>query len=175
MNKTQKEAVVGTMTERLGRAKALVLTDFTGLKVEQMTTLREQLREKGFEYAVVKNTLLKRASEGQAASVLADKLTGPNGLGLSYEDPVGLAKALVDFAKTNPKLAIKAGVLSGKLISPEQIADLAKLPGREQLLSMLLGALQGVPRNLVGTLAAVPRSLLNVLKAIEEKKAGQAA
>jgi large subunit ribosomal protein L10 len=175
VNKTEKEAVVQSMAERLGRAQALVLTDFTGLKVEQMTALRQQLRDKGFEYAVVKNTLLKRASEGQAASVLADELTGPNGLGLSYDDPVALAKALVDFAKTNPKLSIKAGVLSGKLIKAEQVADLAKLPGREQLLSMLLGALQGVPRNLVSVLAAVPRSLMNVLKAIEEQKAGKAA
>lgn len=171
MNRTEKEAVVQEMAERLGRAQALVLTDFTGLKVEQMTELRQQLREKGFEYVVVKNTLLKRASEGKPAAALADKLTGPNGLGVSYGDPVGLAKALVDFAKTNPKLEVKAGVLSGQLIGPEQVTDLAKLPSREVLLSMLLGALQGVPRNLVSVLAAVPRSLMNVLKAIEEKKA----
>jgi large subunit ribosomal protein L10 len=171
VNKTEKGAVVDNMADRLGRAQALVLTDFTGLKVEQMTELRQQLRDKGFEYVVVKNTLLKLASDGKPAAVLADKLSGPNGLGLSYDDPVGLAKALVDFAKANPKLQIKAGVLSGKLISGEQVGDLAKMPSREQLLSMLLGALQGVPRNLVSVLAAVPRSLMNVLKAIEEKKA----
>ncbi len=171
MNRNEKGAVVQNMAERLDRAKALVLTNFSGLKVEQMTELRAQLREKGFEYVVVKNTLLKRAAEGKSAAVLGDMLEGPNGLGLSYDDPVGLAKALVDFAKTNPKLEIRAGVLSGKLIGPEQVADLAKLPSREVLLSMLLGALQGVPRNLVSVLAAVPRSLMNVLKAIEEKKA----
>jgi large subunit ribosomal protein L10 len=175
VNKTAKEAVIQSMAERLGRAQALVLTDFTGLKVEQMTELRQQLRDKGFEYVVVKNTLLKRASEGQAASVLAKKLTGPNGLGLSYDDPVGLAKTIVDFAKITPKLSIKVGMLSGKLIGAEQVAELAKMPSHEQLLSMLLGVLQGVPRNLVNLLAAVPRSLRNVLKAIEEQKAGKAA
>jgi large subunit ribosomal protein L10 len=171
VNRKDKEAVVQDMAERLGRAKALVLTNFSGLKVEQMTTLRQQLREKGFEYVVVKNTLLKRAAQGLPAEVLGDKLAGPGGLGISYDDPVGLAKALMDFAKTNPKLDIRAGVLSGKLIAPEQVADLAKLPSREVLLAMLLGTLQGVPRNLVSVLAAVPRSLMNVLKAIEEKKA----
>jgi large subunit ribosomal protein L10 len=171
VNRKDKEAVVGDMAERLGRAQALVLTNFSGLKVEQMTALRQQLRDKGFEYVVVKNTLLKRAAQGRAAEVLSEKLTGPGGLALSYDDPVGLAKALMDFAKTNPKLEIRAGVLSGKLIGPEQVADLAKLPSREVLLAMLLGALQGVPRNLVSVLAAVPRSLMNVLKAIEEKKA----
>jgi large subunit ribosomal protein L10 len=171
VNRKDKEAVVADMAERLDRASALVLTNFSGLKVEQMTALRQQLRDKGYEYVVVKNTLLKRAAQGKPAHVLDDMLEGPGGLAISYDDPVGLAKALVDFAKTNAKLEIRAGVLSGKLIAPEQVADLAKLPSREILLSMLLGALQGVPRNLVSVLAAVPRSLMNVLKAIEEKKA----
>jgi large subunit ribosomal protein L10 len=171
VNRKEKEAVVQEMAERLGRAQALVLTNFSGLKVEQMTQLRQQLREKGCEYVVVKNTLLKRAAQGLPAQVLSDQLEGPGGLGIAYADPVALAKALVEFAKNNAKLEIRAGVLSGKLIAGTQVADLAKLPSREVLLSMLLGTLNGVPRNLVSVLAAVPRSLMNVLKAIEEKKA----
>lgn len=174
MNRSEKQAVVDAMAERLGRAKALVLTNFNGLKVEQITELRQQLREKDLEYVVVKNTLLRRASEGSSASVLSDQLTGPNGLAISYGDPVALAKSLMDFAKTNPKLEVRGGLLEGRPISALQVADLAKLPGRDVLLAMLLGAMSGVPRNLVSVLAAVPRSLMNALKAIEEQKAGQA-
>ncbi|MFH1058336.1 MAG: 50S ribosomal protein L10 [Pseudomonadota bacterium] len=171
MNRSEKQVVVDAMAERLGRAKACVLTNFTGLKVEQMTDLRQKLRENSLEYVVVKNTLLKRAGEGSSAALLADELTGPNGLAISYGDPVALAKTLVDFAKANPKLELRSGVLEGKLISAAQVADLAKMPSREQLLAMLLGAMNGVPRNLVSVLAAVPRSLLNALNAIKDQKA----
>ena len=174
MNRSDKQVVVDSMAERLGRAKALVLTNFNGLKVEQMTELRQQLRDKDLEYVVVKNTLLKRAAEGLSAAKLADQMVGPNGLAISYDDPVALTKALVDFAKTNPKLELRGGLLEGKPISAAEVGDLAKLPSREVLLAMLLGAMNGVPRNLVSVLAAVPRSLMNVLKAIEEQKAGQA-
>lgn len=171
MNRSEKQVVVDAMAERLGRAKACVLTNFTGLKVEQMTDLRQKLRENRLEYVVVKNTLLKRAGEGSSAALLADELTGPNGLAIAYDDPVALAKILVDFAKVNPKLELRSGVLEGKLISAAQVADLAKMPSREQLLAMLLGAMNGVPRNLVSVLAAVPRSLLNALNAIKDQKA----
>lgn len=171
MNRSDKEVVVQTMAERLGRAKACVLTNFTGLKVEQMTDLRQKLRENNLEYVVVKNTLLQRASESVSAAIPADQLTGPNGLAIAFDDPVALAKTLVDFAKVNPKLELRAGVLEGKVISAAQVVELAKMPSREQLLSMLLGAMNGVPRNLVSVLAAVPRSLLNVLVAIKDQKA----
>lgn len=171
MNRSEKQVVVDAMAERLGRAKACVLTNFTGLKVEQMTDLRQKLKENSLEYVVVKNTLLKRAGEGSSAALLAEQLTGPNGLAIAYEDPVALAKTLVDFAKVNPKLELRSGVLEGKLISAAQVAELAKMPSREQLLGMLLGAMNGVPRNLVSVLAAVPRSLLNALNAIKDQKA----
>lgn len=170
MNRSEKQVVVDAMAERLGRAKACVLTNFAGLKVEQMTDLRQKLKENNLEYVVVKNTLLKRAGEGSSAAILADQLTGPNGLAIAYDDPVALAKILVDFAKTNPKLELRSGVLEGKLISATQVTDLAKMPSREQLLAMLLGAMNGVPRNLVSVLAAVPRSLLYALNAIKDQK-----
>ncbi|MDR1397661.1 MAG: 50S ribosomal protein L10 [Desulfarculales bacterium] len=172
MNKEEKKAVIQDMAERLDRAQALFLTDFSGLSVESMTELRSQITEKGHEYVVVKNTLLKRAGKGKPAEILADRLAGPNGLGISYGDPVDLAKLLVEFAKTNNKLEIRGGLLSGKLMDVAGVASLSKLPSREVLLAILLGALNGVPRNLVSVLAAVPRGLLNVLKAIEEQKAG---
>jgi large subunit ribosomal protein L10 len=172
VNKEGKQAVVQDMAERLDRAQALFLTDFSGLSVENITELRAQITEKGYEYVVVKNTLLKRAGKGKTAEIMAGKLTGPNGLGISYGDPVELARLLVEFAKSNNKLEIRGGLLSGKLIDAAGVVSLSKLPGREVLIATLLGALNGVPRNLVSVLAAVPRGLLNVLKAIEEQKAG---
>lgn len=171
MNRKEKEAVVGEVAQRLARAKAVILTDFSGLKVEQMTDLRQKLKDSGLEYMVVKNTLLRLASQGTGAEPLSQKMTGPNGLGFSYDDPVELAKVLVNFAKDNPKLDIKEGVLDGKLIGAEAVSALAKLPSREVLLAQLLGVMNGVARNFVSVLAAVPRGLVTALKQIEEQKA----
>ena len=170
LTKQQKQVVIQDMAERISRAKAMVTSDFVGLKVEQMTELRAKLRTAGLDYVVVKNTLLGLAAKDTDAQDFMSKLFGPTGVAISYDDPVVLAKTLVDFAKDNQKLEIKAGLLDGKEIDLEGIKALAKLPGRDELLSMLLGALNGVPRNLVCVLAAVPRSLLNVLNAIGEQK-----
>jgi len=175
VNRSEKEALVQEMAERLGRARAVILTDFRGLKVEKMTELRAQLKEKGLDYKVVKNTLLRRATEGTSSAVLADGLEGPNGVAISYEDPVELAKVLKDFAKINDKLVLKGGMVEGKAIGADQIDALAKLPAKEQLLAMLLGTMNGVPRGFVTVLAQVIRGLLNALKAIEEQKAENAA
>ena len=174
MNRSDKKAVVSEVSQRLARASAVILTDFSGLKVDQMTELRQKLRDSGLDYLVVKNTLLKLASQGTEAEPLTQDLAGPNGLGFSYDDPVELAKVLVDFAKDNPKLEIKEGVLDGKVISTAEVTALAKLPSREVLLGQLLGVMNGVARDFVSVLAAVPRGLVTALKQIEEQK-GEAA
>ncbi len=171
MNRSEKQAVVSEVSDRLARANAVILTDFSGLKVEQMTDLRQKLKDAGLDYLVVKNTLLKLASQGTEAESLTQDLTGPNGLGFSFDDPVELAKVLVNFAKDNPKLEIKEGVLDGKIISTAEVTALAKLPSREVLLAQLLGVMNGVARNFVSVLAAVPRGLVTALKQIEEQKA----
>jgi len=171
VNRSEKQAVVSEVSDRLARANAVILTDFSGLKVEQMTDLRQKLKDAGLDYLVVKNTLLKLASQGTEAESLTQDLTGPNGLGFSFDDPVELAKVLVNFAKDNPKLEIKEGVLDGKIISTAEVTALAKLPSREVLLAQLLGVMNGVARNFVSVLAAVPRGLVTALKQIEEQKA----
>lgn len=171
MNRKEKQAVVSEVSDRMARASAVILTDFSGLKVEQMTDLRQKLRDSDLEFLVVKNTLLKLASQGTDSEQLTQNLAGPNGLGFSYDDPVELAKVLVDFAKDNPKLDIKEGVLDGKVISAAEVTALAKLPSREVLLGQLLGVMNGVARNFVSVLAAVPRGLVTALKQIEEQKA----
>ncbi len=171
VNRSEKEAVVKSLSDRLSRARAVVLTDFSGLRVDQMTELRDKLREQGLDFLVAKNTLLKLAGQGTDAQGLTEDLTGPNGLGFSYDDPVALAKVLTDFAKANPKLEIKGGMLEGQLLDTASLAELAKLPSREVLLAQLLGVMNGVARNFVSVLAAVPRGLVTALKQIEEQKA----
>lgn len=171
MNRNQKEAVVAEVSKLLDQAEAIILTDFTGLKVEQMTELRRRIKEKDQQYLVIKNTLFRLAAKGTDAEQLSQYMVGPNGVGVSHGEPVDLAKVLVDFAKDNKALDIKTGLLQGKLIDAEDVKALAKLPDRDTLLAMLLGAMNGVSRNLVSVLAAVPRGLLNALKAIEEQKA----
>jgi large subunit ribosomal protein L10 len=175
VRRPEKEAVIADMVARLGRAKALVLTDFSGLKVEQMTSLRDNLRKQELQYLVIKNTLLQRAAQGTPAEELVKNLAGPNGVAISYDEPVELAKVLSDFAKDNEKFQIKDGLLEGKVISAEDVAALAKLPSREVLLAQLFGTMNGVARNFVSVLAAVIRDLMNVLKAIEEQKAETSA
>ena len=171
MNREQKEAVVSQVSERLSRARAVVLTDFRGLKVEQMTELRHQLREKGLDYMVVKNTLLRLAASGTPTEALLEGLEGPNGMAVGYDDPVDLAKVLTEFAKTNPKLEVRKGLLEGKVIDTSQVEALSKLPSREVLLAQLLGTMNAVPQGMVTVMAGIVRSLLNVLKAIEDQKA----
>ena len=175
MNREQKAERVVDLKDRLSRSGLMVLTDFTGLGVDDMTGLRARLKAVGGEYFVAKNTLIRLAIKDTPAEAVGEYLVGPNGMALSYDDAAALAKALNEFTKEKKKLAIKAGLLDGELLSKAEIKSLAALPSREILLSQLLGALNAVPTNFVGVLAAVPRNLLGVLKAIEDQKSEAAA
>ena len=175
MNREQKAERVAELKERLGRSGLTVLTDFTGLAVEDMTTLRAKLKAVGGEYYVSKNTLIRLAIKNTPAEGMAEHLVGPNGLAMAYDDVAALAKTLNEFAKEKKKLEIKAGLLEGAVIDLDQIKRLADLPSREVLLAQLLGAMNAVPTSFVSVLAAVPRNLLGVLKAIEDQKSEAAA
>jgi len=168
----EKEKLVQDILERATRAQIGILTDFKGLKVEDMTRLRRQVQDASGELKVVKNTLLRRAAaDDSPIGPLTPYFTGPNALTLGYADPVTLAKVLLKFAQEKPQLQIKAGVLGGKLLTTQDLDALSKLPARELLLAQLLGVLQGVPTGLVTVLAGVIRNLLNVLVALKDKKA----
>jgi large subunit ribosomal protein L10 len=168
----EKEKLVQDILERATRAQIGILTDFKGLKVEDMTRLRRQVQDASGELKVVKNTLLRRAAaDDSPIGPLTPYFTGPNALTLGYADPVTLAKVLIKFAQEKPQLQIKAGVLGGKLLTTQDLDALSKLPARELLLAQLLGVLQGVPTGLVTVLAGVIRNLLNVLVALKDKKA----
>lgn len=176
MRKPQKAEIVQEIQQKVGQSQISIITDFTGLKVEDMTRLRRQLQEAAGELKVVKNTLLTRAavSDSPIAS-LASQFTGPNALTLGYQDPVAVTKVLMKFAQERPQFRIKAGVLSGQVLTAQELEALAKLPSREVLLAQLLGVLQGVPTALVSVLSGVIRNLLHVLVALKDQKAGPKA
>ena len=180
MNRQEKEKMVDELRQRLERSKAAVLTDYRGLKVTEITELRHKLKEAGVEYRVVKNSLTRLAVQGTVVSLLEAHLTGPNALALCYDDELTPAKLLLEYAKVNDKLEVKAGVLAGRLMLQEDMKKVVNLPSQEQLqaqllglmatlTSKLLGVMNAAPRDFVSLMTAVPRSILTVLKAIEQK------
>ena len=172
MRKLEKAEIVQAIQEKVAKSQIGILTDFKGLKVEDMTRLRRQLQEADAELTVVKNTLLRRAgADDSPLAPLLSHATGPNALTLGYADPVTVTKVLIKFAHEKPQLVIKAGALGGQALSLKDLEALSKLPAREVLLAQLLGVLQGVPTGLVTVLAGVIRNLLNVLVALKDKKA----
>ena len=172
MRKQEKAEIVQAIQEKVAKSQIGILTDFKGLKVEDMTRLRRQLQEASAELTVVKNTLLRRAgADDSPLAPLVSHATGPNALTLGYADPVTVTKVLIKFAQEKPQLVIKAGALGGQALTLKDLEALSKLPAREVLLAQLLGVLQGVPTGLVTVLAGVIRNLLNVLVALKDKKA----
>jgi large subunit ribosomal protein L10 len=170
LNIDQKKQFVQDLKQRLDKCCVAILTDYKGLDVQTMTELRAKFREANIEYQVIKNTMLRLASEGTDVEVIKDSFKGPSAIALSYEDPVAPAKILTEFTKTNDKLEIKIGVMNGKVLDFAAIKALSDLPSREQLLATLLSAMNGVPRALVTALGDVPRRMVNVLQAIKEQK-----
>ena len=172
MRKQEKAEIVQAIQAKVAKSQIGILTDFKGLKVEDMTRLRRQLQEASAELTVVKNTLLRRAgADDSPLAPLISHATGPNALTLGYADPVMVTKVLIKFAQEKPQLVIKAGALGGQALTFKDLEALSKLPAREVLLAQLLGVLQGVPTGLVAVLAGVIRNLLNVLVALKDKKA----
>jgi len=172
VRKSQKADIVQEIQETVAKSQIGILTDFKGLKVEDMTRLRRQLSDASAELRVVKNTLLRRAAaDDSPLAPLLSHSTGPNALTLGFADPVAVTKVLIKFAQEKPQLVIKAGALGGQALTVKDLEALSKLPAREVLLAQLLGVMNGVPTALVSVLAAVIRGLLNVLVALKDKKA----
>lgn len=155
-----KKAVVTEIADKMKTASAVLVVDYRGLKVEQATELRKQLREAGVDFKVYKNTMARRAAEETGFEALVPHLKGPNAIAFSDEDVIAPAKVLHNFAKENEDLVIKAGVIEGEEVTVEEIQALAELPSRDGLLSMLLSVLEAPMRNVA--LAA---------KAVADKKA----
>ncbi|PZE19151.1 50S ribosomal protein L10 [Paenibacillus xerothermodurans] len=150
-----KSQQVAEVTDKLKESSCTIVADYRGLNVGQVTELRKQLREAGIEFQVLKNTLTRRATANAELTALDEFLTGPTAIAFSKDDVVTPAKILTDFAKKNDALNVKAGVVEGKVVGTDQIKELAALPSREGLLSMLLSVLQAPVRNFALAVKAV--------------------
>ena len=173
MDRTQKETAVVELRERIDRAPVLYLTDFSGLNVQAMTELRSSLRRSGAEYMVVKNRLAKRVfDESDDLPDISESLVGPTGFVFGYEDAAAAAKALSDFAKEHDKKpAFKLGVMENKVLQPEQVEQIAKLPPREVLLSQLAGAFEAPMSMLAMALEAKLQETAGLIDALKEERA----
>lgn len=172
MDRTQKETFVTELRERINRAPVLYLTDFTGLNVKAMTELRSSLRKSGAEYVVVKNRLAKRVfAESEELPDISESLVGPTGFVFGYEDAAAAAKALSDFAKDHDKKpAFKLGVMENKVLQPDQVEKIAKLPPREHLLAELAGAFEAPMAALAGALEAKLQETAGLFDALKAER-----
>ncbi|WP_070121460.1 50S ribosomal protein L10 [Bacillus marinisedimentorum] len=143
----QKKQIVDEIADKLKASQSTVIVDYRGLDVAEVTELRKQLREAGVDFKVYKNTMTRRAVEKAELTDLNDVLTGPNAIAFGGEDVIAPAKIINNFAKDHEELEIKAGVLEGRVVSVDKVKELAELPSRDGLLSMLLSVLQAPVRN----------------------------
>ncbi len=170
MKLDEKKKIVDELKDKFSKSKVVIVTDYKGLDVTTINSLRRELRESQVEYRVVKNTLLIRAAENTDLAMIKDNFKGPSAIAISYEDPVAPAKVLTDFAKDHEQLNIKAAVMEGRALGLAAIKALSKLPSREEIVGQLLSVMTGVPTGLVRALSDVPRRLLNVLGAVKNQK-----
>jgi large subunit ribosomal protein L10 len=169
--KPEKVVSVTELHDKFARAVSAVLADFRGLSVQELTELRQQLREASLELAVVKNTLARLAVQETAFEPLSLYLKGPTSITFSYRDSVAPAKVLSAYVRRQPKLAVRAGLFEGEIVPGEKISEIAELPPRDVLLSQVLAAMQGPMAGLVATLQGLLSAFVGTLQAIQEKKA----
>jgi large subunit ribosomal protein L10 len=173
LTKVDKTELLQEYEQGLAASPHAFLLGYQGIKVPQVTALREKVRQSGGEYLVVKNTIALRAIDGNALGQLKEHFVGPTAVAFG-KDPVALAKALTDFAKDVPVLQFKAGLVEGRAVAAAQIKDIASLPSREELLAKLLFLMQSPIVRFARVLAAVPQSFVMVLDQIRQKKDGPA-
>lgn len=174
LNLEQKQAVVAEVSAQVAQAQAIVLAEYRSLPVGDMTELRKKARESGVYFRVLKNTLARRAVAETPFKGLADQMVGPLAYGIS-SDPVAAAKVLHEFSKGNERLVIKGGAMPNVVMSAKDVAALAKMPSRQELLATLLGTMQAPVAKFVRTLNEVPSKFVRGLAAVRDQKEKQAA
>lgn len=169
LNLEQKKALVAEVSAQLSRAQAVVLAEYSGLRVGDMTALRAKARKAGVYLRVLKNTLVCRAVADTPFAGLSEHMVGPLAYGIGA-DPVAVAKVLHEFAKSNEKLVIKAGAMPNFVMTSKEVANLASLPSREELLAKLAATLQAPAAKFVRTLNEVPARFVRGLAAVRDQK-----
>ncbi len=166
----EKQAIVAEVNETASKALSAVMADYRGVPVDDMTALRKTAREAGVQVRVIRNTLAKKAFVGTEFECLNDAMLGPNIVAFSLEDPGAGARLFKDFAKEIEAFEIKALSVGGKLLPAEQIDALAKLPTRDQAISLLMAVLQAPITKLTRTLNDVPARVTRVVAAVRDQK-----
>ncbi len=175
-SKAQKQKDLEALTERFKNAKAAMLVGFQGMTVPKDQELRNQLREAGVSYEVVKNTLARKAAEGTELEKAADQFKGVTAVALTNADAVGLSKAIAKFTKANPDIfKFKVGIVEGSVVALKDVEAIASLPSKEELISKVMFLLNAQAQRLATVLSAVPRNLAIVVKQVSDQKGGQAA
>ena len=164
-----KKAVVAEVSAHVAKAQAIVVAEYRGLEVENMTQLRREARKSGVYLRVLKNTLARRAVTGTPFEKLSEQMTGPLIYGISA-DPVASAKVLDTFSKTNDKLVIRGGAMANAVISAKEVKALASMPSRDELIAKLLGTMQAPIATFARTLNEVPSRFVRTLAAVRDKK-----
>ncbi|MGE5466310.1 MAG: 50S ribosomal protein L10 [Ignavibacteria bacterium] len=169
LNLEEKKAVVAEVSAKVAEASAIIVAEYRGLEVGNVTTLRAQARKEGVYLRVLKNTLVRRAVAGTPFEGLQGQMVGPLIYGIS-KDPVAAAKVLNEFAKSNDKLVIKGGAMANYVMDAAGVKALASMPSREELLSKLLGTMQAPIAQFVRTLNEVPTKFVRGLAAVRDQK-----
>ncbi len=171
--RSEKQQDLERLKGELAKVSTIILTTFQGITVEADTKLRRAVRAAGGSYRVVKNTLAERAGAGTPAEPLLKNLTGTNSIAYTATDAVALAKALSKIAKDVPAFKFKAGVVEGRVLSIQEIQQLALLPSKDELFSKIMFLLQAPAQRIATAVAAIPRNLAVTLnEAVKEKKFG---
>jgi large subunit ribosomal protein L10 len=170
-SKGKKKEELDALKKDLEAAKNLFVAQFQGMTVAQDTELRQKIRGTNSKYRVVKNTLAKKASEGTAAENVAKSFDGSTAIAYNSNDPVSLAKALTAYAKTNPLFVFKAGIVEGRVVNIGDIANIAAMPSKEELIAKLLFLINSPAQRIAVALNGVARNLAVVIgQAVEQKK-----
>ena len=171
-SKAKKQQDLEALIEQFKNAKSAMLVGFKGMTVSKDQELRNQLREAGVSYEVVKNTLARKAAVGTPLEQATDQFKGVTAVALSQQDPVNLSKAIAKFAKANPEIfSFKAGVVEGRVVALKEVEAIASLPSKEELISKVMFLINCQAQRLVTVLSAVPRNLAVVIKQIGDQKA----
>jgi len=171
MDREEKKKQAESLHEELSKARSIILSSFQGITVSQDFELRRKVAATGAKYRVVKNSLIERAAQGTSVAPIAGRLAGTTSIALTDADPVALARVLTEYAKENPVLAFKSGVVEGRVIALPDLNALATLPSKERLFSKVLFLINSPSQRVASTLSGVARKLAFVIQqGVKEKK-----